>query len=680
MKNIYLCFFITLISICKCQIYDIDPGDNTKNTFSFEILYNNNNIDIIEIKTDKSNQSYTPTCNILSTSLNLCSIQLNNYSQTEQYTFIDTLNPIPFKILGILNNKYDLSIVSIPKTSNTSILKFSGLYFQPYGSIFYLNITTKNLNNTKTFLSSKNEIVFYPLNPNIFEIDIGNSVGEIEFWIQQGIYNSGRIVTQYQNPTIESTSFDNNRFTINGDNFGNSQFSSYSLVKINSIVHDSSSFLDYLDNRIIVNPLINTNYSKSIQFDLSIANISTLTPFNFDLRGEVTILGFRLNCKRDDNSTSNIEISIGNKPCSMPENLIEKEFTSIKCLLPSGSENDENLSINITIDSIQNDQSQIKFSYHLPTISNYQHQIENDSLILIGNNFDDSLQSIHKTNISFNGNSISLSNLNNDIKNSKKLILSLSEIFQMKLMNGGIQVHTPFNKSSNSIEIKFKPSIQEIKGNINKNGGEITIIGRYLNLKRFNEQSTSMRIVNHLNSTICNNIKQIDNNNNNNNMITCNHSPTKSLNQNQLMIIIDDQQSNNDINVQFQPPIIHSVVSQSESTLIIIGENFGEDQSLIQIKLDESLLKSNQFTINEISFEYLQIELIDYNFSNIQTISLIINNQSTNSIYNSLFQSKSEENVNLSNGIIIAIVLCCCLFTIVLIFGTLFYFMRNKKK
>ncbi|KYQ91795.1 IPT/TIG domain-containing protein [Tieghemostelium lacteum] len=479
-------------------------------------------------------------------------------------------------------------------------------------------------------------------------------------------------------PTIESVSFDNNRFTIIGDSFGNSQFSSYSLVKINSIVHDSSSFSDYLDNRIIVNPLINTNYSKSIQFDLSIANVTTLTPFNFDLRpsinsisvlnsysgGEITISGFRLNCKRDDNSTSNVEISIGNKPCSMPENLIENEFTSIKCLLPSGSENDENLSINITIDSIQNDQSQIKFSYHLPTISNYQHQIENDSLILIGNNFDDSLQSIHKTNISFNGKSISLSTLNNDNNNSKKLILSLSEIFQMKLMNGGIQVHTPFNKSSNSIEIKFKPSIQEIKGNINKNGGEITIIGRYLNFKRFNEQPTSMRIVNHLNSTICNNINQIDNNNNNNNnILTCNHSPTKSLNQNQLMIIIDDQQSNNDINVQFQPPIIHSVVSQSESTLIIIGENFGEDQSLIQIKLDESLLESKQYTINNMSFEYLQIEVENLS-GDAQTMTLIINNQTSNS--KPITMGNDDTKKGSSIGMIIGIVLgAVCLGTII---------------
>ncbi|KYR00218.1 hypothetical protein DLAC_03374 [Tieghemostelium lacteum] len=415
---------------------------------------------------------------------------------------------------------------------------------------------------------------------------------------------------------------------------------------MNSTIQDQSSFFENNNNIIIFNTSqINDNFTNQFQFEISIANISNSNYFIFQNRptiesintipykgGEVTISGKRLNSKRFDNSSSEIEIKIGDYICSSPSNINNDDNTSIKCYLPSSSnDNDENLEISIKIDSIENYPSPIKFTFNNPSISRYQHEYTNidsnnnndDRLIIFGDNFDNSKGIIDKSSFTFNGITIQLNNTlftNNNNNNKTTLIIPLFQLFNnnninnnnidlSKLKNGDLTIHTPTNKISNSISIKLKPIIQQIKGSINKNGGIITIIGKYFNLKRFNNDNTQFNIINQHNIPICNDYKQqIEDNNT---IRICNHSPTKSI-INNLFIIIDDQQSiniNNNI-IEFQKPIIQSIQSQQDSSISILniyGYNFGIETSLIQIQIGDIILQNDEFSINEISFENIQL-------------------------------------------------------------------------
>ncbi|KYQ88623.1 Pol protein [Tieghemostelium lacteum] len=495
-----------------------------------------------------------------------------------------------------------------------------------------------------------------------------DSIGKIDGLIND-IYNFS---TNYQNPKISSISFESNEFIISGDNFGNSIYSNYSEIKLNSIVQQQSSYI-IDNNRIILQSNYNSNFSNQYHFDISIANISlseqyiyynrpiisSISQLNSYNSGTITIRGDKLNCKNENNSSSTIEVKIGDKLCSSPSNIIENQFNSIKCSLPSGNEFDENLDINITIDNVSNIESQIKFTYNIPSISEYHPDNNNNNLILIGNNFDNKFGSIDKTNITFNGITFKL---NNSINNSKTSITINLSNFTLNndnnLKNGYIQVHTPSNKTSNSFLIQLKPFIERIEGRINKNGGEITIIGKYLNFKTFNNDNTSIIIQNQQNNSICNDIQQLINNNNP--MIICKHSPTISINNNYLKIKIDNQTSNQNINVEFQSPIIHSIEfrgKESDTTQFdIIGENFGNDKSLIQIKVNDNLIDNSKFNINEISFENIQIEMISND--EIQSITVIANNLSSNTLPFEITINDSNKS-RLSGGIIVAIVLGC---------------------
>ncbi|KYR02605.1 hypothetical protein DLAC_00052 [Tieghemostelium lacteum] len=688
-----LLLLIVLISSTDSQITQIIPMPNTDTELIFQVTFNPNSpINITEIKTDFSQQSYKPTSITLGLNEIKCIVQLNPNSQTEEYTFIDVNHPniTPYKIIAPLNNKVNLTVLKQPKVKNETILQFSGLYFQPYPpNLYYLIITTTNLNNTRTLDSSKNEIEF--LNSTTFQINVGESVGEIEYTITEKAYSSGTLKTTYQKPMISNITFESNEFTISGDNFGDSIYSNYSEIILNSVVQSQSNYQqDFDNNQIILQSNHHSNYSNKFQFEISIGNVSLISPFVFENKaiiksiselnsyngGDITIYGSKLNCKNENNSTTEVMIMIGNKNCSNASNLIENEFTSIKCSLPSGNEFDENLTINITIDSVQNQQSTIKFSYHSPSISNYQHIIDDkdDILILNGANFDDISGSIENSNITFNSINFNLKNLfinytNNSNKSTIIIPLSKLKNNNNNLKNGDIQIHTPNNKTSNSMKIQLKPTIDQIQGKINKNGGLITIIGRYLNLQRFNNNNnnesiiptTTISIINQNNISICNQIKQF-----NNISIICNHSPTDSINNNHISIIIDNQQSNNNINVQFQPPIIQSIEIQQQERdttsmiLLIKGENFGTDKSLIQLKIRNQTLNFGQFGIKEISFEDIQIEVVYSKFKNSdsnQILNIIVNNQTSNEFsFEVPTSQQTPKKSGLSVGIIIAIV------------------------
>ncbi|KYQ93635.1 IPT/TIG domain-containing protein [Tieghemostelium lacteum] len=709
----YLLLFICTILISKSisQIYDINFGGNTQDELKFLVNFNENNpINITEIKTDLTNQSYIPSCVNNSLNSQICKIQLNPISQSEKYTFIDVKNPTTqFKKNVTLDNKFNLKIESQPKTRNETIIKFSGLYFQPYPpGLYYLTIITTNLNINKTFSSSNGKIKF--TSPTTFQIDIGESVGDIKISIKEPSYQSPILTTYYQRPIIESIEFESNQITIRGDNFGNSIYLEYIVIKMNSTIQDQSSIIENNNNIIIFNTSqINDNFSNQFQFEISIANISNSNYFIFQNRptiesintipykgGEITISGKRLNSKRFDNSSSEIEIKIGDYICSSPSN-INEDNSSIKCNLPSSSnENDENLEISIKIDSIENNPSPIKFTFNNPSISRYQHEYTNidsnndDKLIIFGDNFDNSKGIIDKSSFTFNGITIQLNNTiftninNNNNNNKTTLIIPLPQLFnnnsnKSQLKNGDLIIHTPNNKLSNSISIKLKPIIQQTKGSINKNGGIITIIGKYFNLKRFNNDNTQFNIINQHNISICNDYKQpIDSNT----ILICNHSPTKSV-INNIFIIIDNQLSSNNNNnnqIEFQKPIIQSIQLQQESSTTIMnifGYNFGIEASLIQIQIGNFILQNDEFSINEISFENIQLST-SFEFEESPTnITIIVNNQKSNEFeVDTISRGKS----GLSIGIIVGIVLSIVCVSIVLLLSIVYIKKKGKEK
>ncbi|KYQ91435.1 hypothetical protein DLAC_08400 [Tieghemostelium lacteum] len=547
-----------------------------------------------------------------------------------------------------------------------------------------------------TYKSSQGNIEF--INTTNFQVSVPDSVGLINIFISQLSFQQ-QLNSNFQEPIIGSISLQDNRFLIDGDNFGNSIFSNISEIKLNSIVQDKSSYLDYQNDRIILSTSFESKYSNSYQFDISIANVSLNNSFVYEIKpeidnvsalsyigGSITIFGNHLNCKRFDNSSSVVSIKIGDKYCQNPINIDENDFTSIKCSLPGGNENDENMMIDIDIDNVKSVNSSTTFTYNLPILSQY-HNIDNDKISIIGNNLFSSIQS-SSTIIKFNGIPIELQNLN-EINNKTSLIVSLSQfetsnlnINQINLMNGDIQVLTPKSKISNSLQIRLIPLIEQVVGEINKNGGEITIIGKYLNLKRFNSTETSIRIINLQNSTICSKLQQ-SNNINNKTSIICQHSPTSNVNNNNIQMIIDDQQSNNNIQIEFQSPIIYTVQYQydkddsSKIHIYINGENFGNDPSLLQFKISNELVNNNQFIIKSISFEKIQIETDD--ISATSDISIIINNKTSNSI-SIEFSKPVDEKSKISTGIIIAIVLSISLFLLSIIVVSILIKKRREKR
>ncbi|KYQ91434.1 hypothetical protein DLAC_11718 [Tieghemostelium lacteum] len=471
-----------------------------------------------------------------------------------------------------------------------------------------------------TYKSSQGNIEF--INSTNFQVSVSDSVGIINIFISQSLYQQ-QLISNFQEPIIRSISLQDNKFIINGDNFGNSIFSNVSEITLNSIIQDKSSYLDYQNDRIIITSP-ESKFSNRYQFDISIANVSLNNSFVYEIN------------------------------CQNPINVNENDFTSIKCSLPGGNENDENMMIDIDIDNVKSVNSSTTFTYNIPIISQY-HNIDNDKISIIGNNLFSSIQS-SSTIIKFNGIPIELQHLN-EINNKTSLIVSLSQfetsnlnINQSNLMNGDIQVLTPKSKISNSLQIRLIPLIEQVVGEINKNGGEITIIGKYLNLKRFNSSETSIRIINLQNSTICSKLQQ-SNNINNKTSIICQHSPTSTINNNNIQLIIDDQQSNNNIQIEFQSPIIYTAQYQydkdnsSKIQIYIKGENFGNDPSLLQFKISNELMNNNQFIIISISFETIQIETY-YILSENNEISILINNKQSNSnsvVFESLLISQSSK-------------------------------------
>ncbi|KYR00243.1 immunoglobulin E-set domain-containing protein [Tieghemostelium lacteum] len=634
MKYIILLYCLSLISPIFTQISVVNYEENSETYLKFRLqLASTDLVNITKITTDFTNQTYIPSCIKYGSSIN-CSIELLPSSQTERYFIYDENHPTISTSIFVMFKKFNLLVVSTPKPNNNSILRFSGLYFQPY-PIFNLVINITNLNETKSFNSLLGNITF--INSTSFEIDVGDSVGEIEYSMTDQYITLPIYKTSYQGPIIESVKFLGDNITITGDNFGNSKFSNYSNILINSISQNQTSYLEYSNNKVILKSISIEYFSNSYDFDFFIANISTLSSFkvltkpkltaisnlNSYSGGEVTVTGENLNCKRQNGTSSDILIKMGNKICSSPTNIDDVKFTTLKCTMPQGFENDENLPISLSIDSVQADIPPFKFTYYLPKVTKVEQDI-NNTITILGDNFDNSQQLMISSNFTLNSKVIKLNTIANCSKSS--LILSLPQLFNdSNILNGDIIVYTPYSKSTNPIPVKLIPSIQEIKGIINKNGGIITIIGKYLNMKRFNNENTVLKIMNLQNNTSC-----YDPSQNNDNNIICTHLPTTSV-INNIIVSIDGKQSITDIKVEFQSPIIHSFEYQSEiSSIILKGENFGNDQSLIQIKIGNTILTPDQYSITQLTFEKVEFQLVSLKTT--QDITIIVNQQISNSL------------------------------------------------
>ncbi|KYR00242.1 IPT/TIG domain-containing protein [Tieghemostelium lacteum] len=681
MKYLIIIYCLFLISPIFSQIISVNFEENLESKLNFIIYLASNPVNISKITTDFTNQTYIPNCYYLLASKLNCTIQLKPTSQTEKYYIYDENHPTLDSSIFVGLKTFNLKVESQPKPDTNSILRFSGLYFQPYPPNFNLFINIKNLNETRTFNSSLGNITF--INSTTFEIDVGDSVGEIEYSIELAFLTQN-LKTSYQSPIIESINFLGDNITITGDNFGDSKFSNYSNILINSIGQNQTSYLEYSNNKVILKYPSIEYFSNSYDFDFFIANISTLSSFkvltkpkltaisnlNSYSGGEVTITGENLNCKRQNGTSSDILIKMGNKICSSPTNIDDVKFTTLKCTMPQGFENDENLPISLSIDSVQADIPPFKFTYYLPKVTKVEQDI-NNTITILGDNFDNSQQLMISSNFTLNSKVIKLNTIANCSKSS--LILSLPQLFNdSNILNGDIIVYTPYSKSTNPIPVKLIPSIQEIKGIINKNGGIITIIGKYLNMKRFNNENTVLKIMNLQNNTSC-----YDPSQNNDNNIICTHLPTTSV-INNIIVSIDGKQSNADIKIAFLSPIIHSFEYQFDSSSIFLnGENFGNDQSLIQIKIGNTILTPDQYTITELTFETIQIKL--NNQQPTQQLSVIINNQPSNVMEITIPNKISSESSNsgseskLSVGIIVGIVLAAvCAITLAVVF-VIFY-------
>ncbi|KYQ90365.1 hypothetical protein DLAC_11754 [Tieghemostelium lacteum] len=636
---------------------------NSETQFTFKIAYDTIIPVINNLIGDSSKEVYIPTCETPLGGEIQCILSLNNRSQTEKYTInYDGTNHYKTIFPFELQNKY-LFEVSKPNVSQIPILQFNGLFFQPFPPIYNLNIYISNLGVSKYFTFSDNSSFSDSTN---FNIPLNDSVGEITIKITQGKYNTS-FITHYSEPKINTIECDNIQCTINGYNFGNSKFKNLTKIIFDSktIYFNNSNNIPIQYNNTQIQFNHNNNFSKESSFSISVSSISSIKPFNYTFRpiiksistipfsgGEITINGYFLNSKRENGENSTISIQIGSFTCQNPSNIIENDFTSIKCLMNGNDgSNSENLPISIEIDGVENEMTSIKFTFNLPTITSIQHNIidfNNDSLIINGfnfNNFDGTINPI----LHFNNQSKSISNTNNN-NNKTSISIQLLHFFDnnQTLKNGNIQIQTPTNRISNLIRLRLKPFISRIEGRISKSGGLITIIGNYLQLIDFNGFTLPISIINQNNNSICSNPKQIENinniNNNNIDIFTCEHSSTTSINNNSIIIIIDNQQSNSNIQIQFEPPIINSIDNShspiNNIILTINGFNFGTDSTLFQIQINNNSIESNHYRIISITFEQIQIELINQPI-NEGNIKISINSQFSN-LFKYYFITQSE--------------------------------------
>ncbi|KYQ90366.1 IPT/TIG domain-containing protein [Tieghemostelium lacteum] len=478
MLKLYILFLFLYQSyfLVFSEIINVYPDpNNSKTKLSFTIGYDQNIPIINNLTGDYSKEIYFPTCNNENNVL-FCTINLNNISQSEKYTinYGETkryTTSLPFQ----LKNKFLLDI-SKPNISESPILHFNGLYFQPYPIYFPLLIKISNLGVSQLFTLTDNSSF---TDSTHFQIPLNDSVGEINVEINQGQFTNSYI-THYSEPIINTIKCDYIKCTINGYNFGNSKFKNLTKIIFDSttIQFNNSNNIPIQYNNTQIQFNHNNNFSKESSFSISVSSISSINPFNYTFRpiitsistipfsgGEITINGYFLNSKRENGDNSTISIQIGSFTCQNPSNIIENDFTSIKCLMNGNDgSNSENLPISIEIDGVENEMTSIKFTFNLPTITSIQHDIidfNNDSLIINGfnfNNFDGTINPI----IHFNNQSKSISNTNNN-NNKTSISIQLLHFFDnnQTLKNGNIQIQTSnqqnFKSDSTSIEtIHFK--------------------------------------------------------------------------------------------------------------------------------------------------------------------------------------------------------------------------------
>ncbi|KYQ99673.1 IPT/TIG domain-containing protein [Tieghemostelium lacteum] len=296
--------------------------------------------------------------------------------------------------------------------------------------------------------------------------------------------------------------------------------------------------------------LVVSVYSQSDNYQLNLQPVlSSITSASSG--GEVNVNGYFL--------TGTKSITIGATISVTSYTLVDPNH--LKFNIPAGT----GINLQTTITTNQNIVStSILYSY-LPQLTSYIHS-GTASITLIGNNFDtDSLVTINSVQYP----STDITQLDQD-----KIIL----VIPTGLLNGNVYV-TSHSAPTSSISFKLTPVLSSITS-AKTTGGSVTIFGNYLNLKRSDNNPTTVSVL--VGSTPCTGVSPVAVGDNS--KISCT-MPSGSGSGYAVSVTIDTVASVGSATFSYGKPSITSI-SQNQTVVTISGESFGTSASQVQVYLN----------------------------------------------------------------------------------------------
>ncbi|KAK5578986.1 hypothetical protein RB653_008662 [Dictyostelium firmibasis] len=436
-----------------------------------------------------------------------------------------------------------------------------------------------------------------PIPKDATKFNVQNIGGSGSFTVQLG---SSSFKLNFAPPSIQKIESTNGQLTITGSNF----YVDKKLVKIligNEVL--TSSIIS------VKNDLIEFNYEPKLTQATSIkvevdGLSSTLSQFKFtpvplsinsvpNSGGVVTISGKCLKGASGDKSKTTI--SIGTYPCE----IVSQISTEIICKLPPSNEQggSKNLKVFIDIDNILNT-NQLQYSYGIPKILSIKQK--GVTFIIEGTSLGSKdISRITVTDQNKEENTITPTD---DDDGEKSLVFTLpSKIF------GGNIVVTHNEDISNVLDFFTSPFLTEPLTLAPTEGGLFEISGFYLNPLGV-KPTVQIENTGKTNPIECTNVVQaIDGS-----KLSCTLSAGTG---NKMVAVVSYGNSNNQpfrIVFSYQPPF-EILTTQKQNILEIEGENLGSDSSLVELTLNNGVIKADSVKNNVASFTLLETSLSDNN-------------------------------------------------------------------
>ncbi|EFA75962.1 IPT/TIG domain-containing protein [Heterostelium album PN500] len=391
-------------------------------------------------------------------------------------------------------------------------------------------------------------------------------------------------LVSYLPPQIVTVSNSPNSFTISGTQFGSDSSliqvvytaDNGSVIILSDSVYTNNSVQSIISNSIPENAIngpisVIVNRQSSNQLPYTLVPIISSASNPPTMGGQITITGSHLTSYRSDGTNTTLSVQVNGFVCMYPE---VQSFESMVCNVSYGTGIKNSLVV-----SIDNSPSNtILLAYMAPSISSFEQ--EDLSIKVSGQNFG---MNTVITSITFDSASGPISSVNQNVLMGP--IPTQSRSGQFKVTVDG--------QDSNLLDINIKPVLQSISST-GTSGGEITIVGYFLNFYRQNVSSTNLT-VDFLTSppSSCTNPQSIFVDNTYT-ALTC-QAPAGSGFNIPVRVTIDGKSDT--IPFSYGAPTLTSVKVSKSNLVVVTGTNFGNDASSVQVTLSGEVIE--QFTLTD---------------------------------------------------------------------------------